>query len=102
MAQALGTDLKSGLDPSEVNDRRRKVYGVNYFKPPRIKTVMELVMENFDDKINLILLAAAVVSIIIGLIREGWPEGLVEGISIIIALIIIIVVNSANNWVSER
>lgn len=59
-------------------------------------------MENFEDKINLILLAAAFVSIVIGLFKEGWPEGLIEGTSIMIALLIIIVVNSGNNWVSER
>jgi len=59
-------------------------------------------MENFDDKINLILLAAAGVSIVIGLIKDGFPEGLIEGVSIMIALVIIIVVNSGNNWVSER
>lgn len=59
-------------------------------------------MENFNDTINLILLAAAVVSVVIGLIKEGWPRGLIEGISIMIALVIIITVTSANNWVSER
>lgn len=59
-------------------------------------------MENFDDKINLILLAAAAVSIVIGLIKDGWPEGLIEGISIMIALVIIIAVNSGNNWISEK
>lgn len=75
---------------------------MNFFKPPRIKTVWELVAENFDDKINLMLLAAAIVSVVIGLIKDGFPEGLIEGVSIIIALIIIIVVNSGNNWISER
>ena len=62
----------------------------------------ELIMENFDDKINLILLAAAAVSIVIGLIKDGWPMGLIEGTSIMIALVIIIAVNSGNNWISER
>jgi len=63
---------------------------------------MELIMENFDDTINKILLAAAIVSIIIGLIKEGFPEGMIEGTSILIALNIIIVVNSGNNYISER
>jgi Ca2+-transporting ATPase len=75
---------------------------VNYFKPPRIKTLFEIIMDNFNDTINLILLAAAIVSVIIGLFKEGWPRGLIEGISIMIALVIIITVTSANNWVSER
>jgi len=34
--------------------------------------------------------------------QYGIPEGLIEGTSILIALTIIIVVNSGNNWVSER
>lgn len=59
-------------------------------------------MENFNDPINVILIAAAIVSLIIGVIKEGFPEGLTEGISIMIALVIIFVVNSANNYASER
>lgn len=41
------------------------------------------------------------VSLIIGLLRYG-AEGLTDGLSIIVALIIITVVNSANNYASER
>ena len=59
-------------------------------------------MENFDDYINRVLLLAAIVSLVIGIISEGFPNGLVEGLSIIIALLIIIVVNSVNNYISER
>jgi magnesium-transporting ATPase (P-type) len=59
-------------------------------------------MENFDDKINIILFGAAIVSIIIGLVKDGFPQGLIEGTSIMIALNIIIIVNSGNNWKAER
>jgi len=63
---------------------------------------MELVFENFDDTINQILFVAAIVSIVIGIFRDGFPGGLIEGTSILISLGIIIVVNSGNNWVAER
>jgi len=59
-------------------------------------------MENFEDTINQILCGAAVVSMIIGLIQHPFPDGMIEGTSILIALCIIIVVNSGNNWISER
>jgi len=60
-------------------------------------------MENFKDQINRILLAAAVVSIIIGLIQhKGKPEGMLEGTSICVALCIIITVSSGNNYASEK
>lgn len=63
---------------------------------------MELILENFEDPINRVLLAAALVSLIIGLYKEGFPEGLIEGTSIAIALVIICSVTSVNNWVSEK
>jgi magnesium-transporting ATPase (P-type) len=55
-------------------------------------------MENFKDCINIILLVAAVVSLAIGIIKDGFPKGLINGVSILIALGIIIVVSSANNY----
>jgi len=63
---------------------------------------MELILENFDDKINQILLGAAFVAMIVNSIQHPFPDGLIEGVSILIALNIIIIVNSGNNWVSER
>lgn len=102
----LRTDPRSGLDLNNANPdetaARKRVYGVNAFAPPKIKTLMELVMENFDDPINVILLIAGAVSMIIGLIQEGWPKGIIEGTSIIISLMIIISVNSGNNYMSEK
>ena len=77
-------------------------YGKNSFPPPKIKTICELIMENFEDTINQILCGAAIVSIIIGIVQHGLPDGLIEGTSILIALNIIIVVNSGNNYISER
>lgn len=103
IAQSLGTNIKTGIvgTDKDIADRIR-VYGKNAFPPPKIKSLFELVMDNFDDPINVILLAAACVSVVIGLLKEGFPEGLIEGASIMIALVLIIVVNSGNNWISER
>lgn len=103
LASKLQTSLETGIgsDPKELTERRSH-FGPNSFPPPKIKSIYELVMENFEDPINCILLAAAIVSIIIGLIKDGFPRGLIDGVSIIIALMIIIVVNSVNNYISEK
>lgn len=47
------------------------------------------------------LLVAAVVSIVVGAIKDGWG-GLIDGASIFLALIIITAVSSWNNYNSER
>lgn len=58
-------------------------------------------MENFKDTINIILLVAAIVSLAIGILKDGFPDGLIDGASILVALGIIIVVSSGNNYISE-
>ena len=101
LVDGLETDEATGINPNTIA-KRKACHGTNMFPPPVIKGLCELIMENFNDPINVILCGAAVVSIIIGYIREGFPEGLTEGLSIMIALVIIFVVNSGNNYMSER
>ena len=48
------------------------------------------------------MLTATVVSIVIGCIKDGFPAGLIDGVSIFLALSIISAVNSVNNIVSEN
>jgi hypothetical protein len=42
--------------------------------------------------------SAAFVSLIIGILKNGFPDGLINGASILIALLIIIVIGSGNNY----
>lgn len=74
---------------------------MNKFPPPKIKSLCEIIMENFEDPINRILLVAAIVSGGINFAKDG-PSGLTEGASIAMALLIIIVVGSANNYIAEK
>lgn len=103
ICQSLFTNVKTGIEGTALDiQERQEIYSKNSFPPPKIKTIFELIMENFEDTINQILCGAAVVSMIIGLIQHPFPDGMIEGTSILIALCIIIVVNSGNNWISER
>jgi magnesium-transporting ATPase (P-type) len=45
-------------------------YGANCFPPPKIKSLWEVIFDNFDDFINKVLLVAAVVSMAIGLYQH--------------------------------
>lgn len=101
--QTLYTNPKTGIEGSDndIADRKR-IYGENKFPQAAIKGICELILENFEDRINQILLAAALVSLVIGLYKEGFPTGLIEGTSIAIALVIICAVTSVNNYYSEK
>lgn len=63
---------------------------------------MELILEPLEDRILQILLLAATVALIIGVIQHGWDSGWVEGLSIFIAVFIIVTVTAANNYSKEK
>jgi Ca2+ transporting ATPase len=48
------------------------------------------------------LLLAATVSLIIGIYKSGWGHGWVEGLSIFIAVFIIVSVTAGNNYLKEK
>lgn len=58
--------------------------------------------ENFEDFILKVLIGAAAVSLILGIINEGLAKGWIEGVSIFVAIAIILVVNTSNNYVREK
>lgn len=49
-----------------------------------------------------ILCAAAVVSLVLGIATEGIKEGWLEGASILMAVVIIVTVTSANNYIKDQ
>ena len=49
-----------------------------------------------------ILLVAATVALILGVVEKRSPEGAIDGASIYFAVIIIISVTSGNNYIKEK
>ena len=73
--------LKTGLSALEVQAAKEQ-YGLNVLTPPPSTPWWKLLLEKFQDPIIMILVAAAIVSIIVGII-EG---NLIEPIGILIAI----------------
>ena len=61
-----------------------------------------MVVDNFKDTTLQILSAAALVSLVLGIYTQGWRLGWLEGISIIIAVTIIVTVTTLNNYYKEQ
>lgn len=86
-----------GLSESEVLSSREK-YGKNVLTPPPSKPWWKLFLEKFKDPIILILLAAAVISIVVG-IFEG---NLIEPLGIIIAILLATGIGFWMEWSSKK
>jgi len=59
-------------------------------------------LEAFEDKILRILCLSAIVSLLIGILENGWQEGWIEGSAILVAVVIIVTVTSGNNYMKEK
>ncbi|KAI3403946.2 PMC1 [Candida oxycetoniae] len=112
----LGTS-KRGLNDNDEQDQefRRTVYGVNKLPQRQSKSFFQLCWEAMKDKVLIILSIAAVVSLALGLYEtfgsgdhyddEGKPlpkVEWVEGVAILVAVCIVVVVGAANDYQKER
>ncbi|KAK7927668.1 Calcium-transporting ATPase 2 [Apiospora marii] len=96
--------------PESFSDRIR-VYGKNVLPAKKATPLWKLMWNAYNDKVILVLTGAAVVSLSLGLYETlgrphppGSPPPIdwVEGVAICIAIIIVTVVGSLNDWQKER
>lgn len=99
LAKNLKTSLKEGLRMDE-NDFnwRREVFGTNTFpeKPP--KGFWTFVWEAMQDLTLMILAVCVVVSLIIGVITEGWEEGWYDGAGIGFSILLVVFVTATSDY----
>ncbi|KAH3767405.1 plasma membrane calcium-transporting ATPase 3 [Pelomyxa schiedti] len=127
LAEKLGTHLKTGLSKEEVDSNfahRRSVFGINVLPEPKHKNFFQLWFEAIKDLTLIILIIAAVVSLVLGL---AIPEDLgyqdaclvnvtysedevisdqqsswIEGAAILAAVLVASTVTAGNNYSKER
>lgn len=82
-----------GLSLNEV-ERNRQIYGLNILPKQRKKLFVEFLWEASQDKILILLSFAAIISLLVHFRNGGW----IEGVAILVAVLIVILVNSVNDW----
>ncbi|KAI0427683.1 calcium-translocating P-type ATPase [Xylaria sp. FL1042] len=101
-----------GVDPNSLAfaDRAR-VYGNNILPAKKATPLWKLIWIAFKDKVIILLAVAAAVSLALGLYETfgvkhepGSPPSVdwVEGVAIIVAILIVTLVGSLNDWQKER
>ncbi|KAG2355509.1 hypothetical protein BDR07DRAFT_1303134 [Suillus spraguei] len=98
-------------DPHSASmEDRKRVFGDNVL-PHRIsKSLLALMWLALQDKVLILLSIAAIVSLALGLFQDfGTPQPAgqppvdwVEGVAIMIAVLIVVVIGSINDWQKER
>ena len=89
---------------------RKRVFTENRLPEKKVKNIFQLAWIAYNDKVLLLLTVAAVISLALGLYQTfGQPHKpgeppveWVEGVAIMVAIIIVVVVGAANDWQKER
>ncbi|CAG8464180.1 6543_t:CDS:2 [Ambispora gerdemannii] len=93
--------------------QRKRVFGINVLQTKRTKTIFELMWIAMKDKMLIILTVAAFISLGLGLYEDFAPNSKstetdepkiswVEGVAIIFAIFIVVMVGSINDWQKEK
>jgi P-type Ca2+ transporter type 2C len=99
-----------GRRPDESFADRRRVFKENRLPEKKTKNILELAWIAYNDNVLILLTIAAVISLGLGLYQAlGQPHKngearveWVEGVAIMAAVIIVVVVGAANDWQKER
>lgn len=89
---------------------RKRVYSDNRLPARKPKNIFQLAWMAYNDKVLILLTIAAVISLALGLYQTfgvkhepGEPKvEWIEGVAIIVAIVIVVVVGAANDWQKER
>lgn len=130
LAAALRTDCSSGISveeaitddnpernqsgstraPKDPHAVRKRIFGSNRLPEKRIKSILDLMWNAFNDKVLLLLTIVATISLAVGLYQTfglphqpGQPKvEWVEGVTIMTAVVIVVVVGALNDYQKER
>ncbi|KAF1846763.1 calcium transporting P-type ATPase-like protein [Cucurbitaria berberidis CBS 394.84] len=108
-SNGVGTTDPTPTGENTFADRKR-VYSDNRLPVRKPKNIFQLAWMAYNDKVLLLLTAAAIISLALGLYqtfgvkhKPGEPKvEWIEGVAIIVAIVIVVVVGAANDWQKER
>ena len=100
LAQVFKTDFINGLSSSNKEDLewREKKWGNNHLPPEKENSILAHIIECFEDPTLRVLLVASIVSLIIGVAKDGIKTGWIEGTAIFFAVFLVVSISSYMNY----
>jgi len=94
------TDFINGLSSSNKDDLewRENKWGNNKLPPEKENSILAHIIECFEDPTLRVLLIASIVSLIIGVAKDGLTTGWIEGTAIFFAVFLVVSISSYMNY----
>nr|XP_028962674.1 LOW QUALITY PROTEIN: calcium-transporting ATPase 2, plasma membrane-type-like [Malus domestica] len=95
----LGTSSINGIFTSEkLLNKRKEIYGVNKFIEKPSRGFLVYVWEALQDTTLMILALCAFVSLLVGIMTEGWPKGAHDGLGIVASILLVVFVTATSDY----
>ncbi|XP_068314131.1 calcium-transporting ATPase 1-like [Pyrus communis] len=95
----LGTSSINGIFTSEkLLNKRKEIYGVNKFIEKPSRGFLVYVWEALQDTTLMILAFCAFVSLLVGIMTEGWPKGAHDGLGIVASILLVVFVTATSDY----
>lgn len=103
LIRALKSSAVKGLPNLQQDlDGRTQKFGVNFIPPTPPKSFLMLCWEALEDTVLRILIVAAILSLILGMVIESVETGWIEGFAILVAVAVVSLVTALNDWQKEK
>lgn len=104
------TSVRAGKASGHSFSDRKRIFSDNRLPVKKGKNILQLMWITYNDKVLILLSIAAAISLAVGLYQtfgtvhdaEHPPIEWIEGVAIIVAIIIVVVVGSLNDWQKEQ
>ena len=100
VGQLFRTDFEHGLSSSNKQDLewRERKWGNNHLPPEKENSILEHIINCFEDPTLRVLLVASIISLIIGVAKDGLKTGWIEGTAIFFAVFLVVSISSYMNY----
>ncbi|CAL5211879.1 unnamed protein product [Lathyrus oleraceus] len=97
LAKAVRVSFQEGVSSSDVKHRQH-IYGHNRHTEKPSRSFWMFVWDAMQDLTLIILILCSVVSIGVGILTEGFPKGMYDGLGIILCIILVVFVTSISDY----
>ncbi|KAJ3673972.1 hypothetical protein LUZ60_005964 [Juncus effusus] len=99
IATKLATSASEGLSlTADSLSVRQSIFGVNKFAETQPRSFWVFVWEALQDMTLMILGFCAFVSLIVGVLTEGWPKGAHDGLGIVASILLVVFVTATSDY----
>ncbi|XP_071741724.1 putative calcium-transporting ATPase 11, plasma membrane-type [Rutidosis leptorrhynchoides] len=97
VAKAVQVSLDEGVKSTDLSTRQ-DTYGVNKYTEKPSKSFFMFVWEALHDLTLIILIICSIVSIGVGLATEGFPDGIYDGLGILLSILLVVTVTAVSDY----